>query len=421
MNQRLLLLAAVACGAIFCALFVFHTGFDNGFLPRDVVLLEHAASARGAGDVVASRWVEPFNRPLSQLAFWTEYRLLGFDAGRYVRANVLLHVVNAVLLAWLLIGPLGPQAAAVAALLFALGFGFYGKAILTPGNLPDLLATCFALGTGVVARQAQLARLPQQRAGWMTVAGGLYALALACKESGIMAMVMVGGLLWPHRRSIGSVVRKIAVLVVICIAYLGFQFLGSSGVTRVAENPRIWLSLPLRALRLATFMTIPVVPEVHLTATAGPLLARGVELLDQVRPVLGLVILGLATLWFVRGSGAARWLLVAYLAFLLPFGLIHLPEGALDIRDAYMPATVFCALLAHGLRALWLRSGGFRRFLLVILMFVSLAADVMLVRRLEWSAQAAGEDPGVRARIQEIERAAAAFEAPEAPSLGPPR
>jgi hypothetical protein len=92
----------------------------------------------------------------------------------------------------------------------------------------------------------------------------------------------------------------------------------------------------------------------------------------------------------------------------------------LDIRDAYMPATCFCGLLAYGLRVLWRRSGGLRRVLLTVLVFVSLAADVMLIRRLEWNAQAAGEDPQTRARVEELERAATALETPAPPTLSPP-
>jgi hypothetical protein len=238
----------------------------------------------------------------------------------------------------------------------------------------------------------------------MTIAGGLYALALASKETGIMAMVMIGGLLWPHRRSLGSVIRKISVLVTICIAYLAFQFVGSSGVAQVVRDPGAWIALPVRALRLATYMTIPVMPDPLLGAAGETLLGRGVALLDQVRPVLGLVILGLAALWFVRGSGAARWLLVSFLGFLLPFGLIHLPEGAIDLQHAYLPATLFCGLLAYGLRALWMRSGRLRQVLLSILVFVGLSADVMLVRRLEWTAQSLGEGPENRAQIEALQR-----------------
>jgi hypothetical protein len=403
MNQRLLLLCIVAAGALFCAVFVFAPGFDNGFWRDDFVLVERAMAAQHAPGILWTRWVEPFNRPLAQLGFFVEYRFWGLDTGGYILTNTLLHVINAVLLFWLLQGPLGAQAAAGAALLFALGFGFYGKAVLWAANLPDLLATSFVLGTGIAARRAQLARLPQQRAGWMLFAGVLYGLALACKESGIMAMVLVAGLMWPHRRSFSSMVRKIAVLVAICVLYLVLQLVASSGIARVVQDPGAWLALPLRALRLATFMTLPVLQESPLAATAGPLLGRTIALLTQVRPVLGFVLLVFAAWWFWRGSGAVRWLLASYVAFLLPFGLIHLPEGWLDIRYAYLPATCFCGLLAYGLRALWLKSGRLRRVLLSLLVVAAVAADVTLVRRLEQKYDEFGKSEESRAQTIELQ------------------
>jgi hypothetical protein len=402
-SHRLLLLAAVVAGALFCALFVFSPGFDNGFWRDDFVLLERAEAAREHLPGLWQRWVEPFNRPLAQAAFYLEYRAWGLDAGRYILTNTLLHVVNAALLFWLFQGPLGPQVAAGAALLFALGCGFYGKAVLWAANLPDLLATGFVLATGIAARRAQLARLAPQRAAWMGLAGILFALALASKESGIMALVMVAGLMWPHRRSLGSVVRKIGMLVVIGGIYLTLQLLAGSGISVVLAEPGAWLSLPLRALRLVTFMTLPVLDESPVASAASPLALRIIQLVDQVRPVLGLVLLGLGILWFLRGSGAVRWLLASLAAFLLPFGFIHLPGDWLDIRYAYLPATCFCGLLAYGLRSLWLRSHRMVQALLVVVLLAGIYGDIVLVRRLEAKYDAFGRSEESEARRLELQ------------------
>lgn len=404
MNHRTRLLAAVAFGALFCALFVYAPGFDNGFWRDDFVLLERAEAARTQPAVLGARWVEPFNRPLAQVAFYLEYRVWGLESGRYILTNTLLHVVNAVLLFWLLQTPLGAQAAAGAALLFALGIGFYGKALLWAANLPDLLATGFVLATGIAATRAQLARLAPQRAAWMLVAGMLFAMGLACKESAVMAIIMVGGLMWPHRRSLASVVRKLAVLVAVFGVYVAFQLWNESGLGRVAHDPAVWLALPVRALRQATLMVLPVQADSPLVAALGPLGARAAALIDQIRPALGVVLLGLSAWWFWRGGGAARWLLASYCAFLLPFGLIHLPEGWLDIRYAYLPATCFCGLLGYGLRALWLRAGRVRRMALGLALMLAIAADVTLVRRLEAKYAGFGQSEESQEQLRAMQR-----------------
>jgi len=404
MTHRTRYLLAVALGALLCSVFVFAPGFDNGFWRDDFVLLERAESARTDPSLLGTRWVEPFNRPLAQVAFYFEYRIWGLEPGRYILTNTLLHVVNAILLFWLLQTPLGAQAAAGAALLFALGMGFYGKALLWAANLPDLLATAFVLATGIAATRAQLARLAPQRAAWMGVAGMLFAMGLACKESGIMAIVMVGGLMWPHRRSLASMVRKLAVLVAVCGVYIAFQLLNESGLGRVVHDPAVWLALPLRALRLATVMAVPVQADSPLASALGPLGARAVALLDQIRPAIGLVLLGCGGVWFWRGGGGVRWLLASYCAFLLPFGLIHLPEGWLDIRYAYLPATCFCGLIAYGLRGLWLRVGRVRRMALGLALMAAVAADVTLARRLEAKYEGFGKSEESQEQLRILQR-----------------
>jgi hypothetical protein len=273
-----------------------------------------------------------------------------------------------------------------------LGFGFYGKSVLWAGNLPQLLATTFILATAIAGLRAQLERTPQARLAAMTTAGLFYALALLTNESGIMAIVMVAGLMWPHRRSLSSLVRKLAILVTVCAAYLFMQIVVGSGIGQTLDDLHAWLGLPIRALNLAALMLVPLHSEAAFVTSLSPLATRVLELIDQIRPICGFALLVLYGVWFWRGSGAVRWLLVSYAGFLLPFGFIE-AHGGLDIRYAYLPATCLCGLMAMGFRWLWLRTSRVPRLLLAVALLLALYAEVTLVRRTEARFDAWGRSP----------------------------
>src|SRR5262249_17527302 len=147
----------------FCSFFAFGRSLDNGFWGDDFVVLDHAIAADRDPGVLTEHWIRGFDRPLSQIAFYAEYSLWGLHAGPYRVAHLLLHAVNATLLFALFHGPLGPQVAAGAAILFALGLGFYGDTLFRIASLSQLLVTSFVLGTGIVALRAQLERTPRRR------------------------------------------------------------------------------------------------------------------------------------------------------------------------------------------------------------------------------------------------------------------
>jgi hypothetical protein len=96
--------------------------------------------------------------------------------------------------------------------------------------------------------------------------------------------------------------------------------------------------------------------------------------------------------------------LASFLGFLLPFGLIHMPEGWLDIRYAYLPATCFCGLVAYGLRALWIRAGRMRRLAIGVAVLAMIAVDLTLVRRLEAKYDGFGRSDESQAQLRALQR-----------------
>jgi hypothetical protein len=398
MSLRFWVHAGVALAALFCSFFAFGRSLDNGFWGDDFVVLDHAIAADHDPGVLTQHWVRGFDRPLAQIAFYAEYSLWGLHAGPYRVAHVLLHAVNATLLFALFHGPLGPQVAAGAAILFALGLGFYGDTLFRIANLSQLLVTSFVLGTGIVALRAQLERTPRRRLAATLLAALLFFLALLCHESGTMALVMLGGLMWPHRRNLSSVARKLALLVVIAALYWGLQFLQEASFGGLADVTAPWVTLPVRGLRLAGLMVVPVQPG---TEPQGVLLLhRLLILVDQMRPALGLVLLAAAAFWFLRGPGAVRWLLASWVACLIA---PVLTTTRVDLSEAYLPAVFLCGCVALGFRHLWLHATTLLRGLLAAALVMLLYADAGRVRRSEQAAEESGRSPESEHQLQQLQ------------------
>jgi hypothetical protein len=269
-----------------------------------------------------------------------------------------------------------------AALLFALGFGFYGKAVFWAANLPEMLATAFLLGACIASERLARIAPAQRRVVDLAIVPALFALALACKETGITGLVVIPCLLWLRGAGRRHTLLVLALLAGLTTIYLSIQFATQSGITRVAFDSNRWLILPLRALRLAAFMITPL-QESAILGDGPSAVARVAAVLAQMRTVLGVLLAGVVCVLFVRGSSAVRWLCIALAVFLVPYGFIDLPGSWIDIRYAYLPATCFCALIADGFVALWGRSGRIARVALVALAAVAIVADLVVVRRVE--------------------------------------
>ena len=375
--------AAVAAALLVVIAVMFLPVLHLGFWGEDFFFLRQAHAAQHHPEVLLRRWVEPFNRPLTQAAFFLEFRRWGLWPAGYLLDRLLLHALNSLLLYVLLRRLLGRGTAAGAALLFAAGVGFYGKALMDAVFLGDSLSTFFLLATGVAAGAG--AGSPRRGGQWLGGWGAavLFALALGCKESAIMALVMCAGLVWVRGRGWAAAVRTLLPLALVAVAYGVVQMAGGSGVAAVLRGPQErLLSAPIQGLRLATLMLLPVQPASPLLGSAPAAVRAGVGVLHAARPYLGLALLAAGLVWLWRGPAAVRWLVATFFAFLLPFGLIPLEGDWLQIRYAYLPATMFCGLLALIVRWLWARRTRWGKLLAVVILAAALAGDAVLVRAL---------------------------------------
>ena len=81
-----------------------------------------------------------FSQPILQLTFLAEYRRFGVEPAGYIAVNLLIHTINAFMV-YMLVHMLFPRKrlAVLAAVLFALGVGSYGKVFMSIHRVESLL------------------------------------------------------------------------------------------------------------------------------------------------------------------------------------------------------------------------------------------------------------------------------------------
>jgi len=340
-NQRTGLHLAIAAIALLLGAFAFYTCLDNNFTPEDVAVLQHAQQAQDARSAIWPSWTRSWHRPLEQLFLWYEYQVWGMESWLYLLTRLLLHAANATLVFALFRYPTGAPVGAAAAFLFALGFGFYGTTLFRVTGIGELLALFFVLSAGVAAARAQLLRTAKQRSVSMLIAAVLFLVGLLCHENALMALVVIGGLMWPNRRSVFSVIRKLTLLVLSLFVWIVYQWQQASDPGLLLASPGTWLSMPWHALQIATTMFVPLQPDI-IVGDPATWLSRLAKLLDQTRPVYSLVAAAGMAFWFWRGAGAVRWLMASWFACLLPAGVQAAQTANLPVHQTYLAAAFFC-------------------------------------------------------------------------------
>ncbi|MCY2930175.1 MAG: tetratricopeptide repeat protein [Planctomycetota bacterium] len=131
--------------------------------------------------------------PLTNSAFWVQWRLWGMDPAGYHLANILLHALGAVMV-WRVLERLKVPWAWLGAALFAI----HPVAVASVAWISEL-KNCLSLPLYAAAVLAWLHFEDSRRRGWYVLALGAFGLALAGKTSGVMLPLVLLGLAWWRR------------------------------------------------------------------------------------------------------------------------------------------------------------------------------------------------------------------------------
>ena len=234
-DRRLALRLALPAVA---ALAVYLPSLSGGFLSDDYSLLHffYGADARELAARVAKTFVSgvgpPSNqyRPLTMASFAVNTLLNGADAPAWRLVNVVLHAVNATLVAllsWQIAGP-GTPAARTAAIAAGLAFAWFAPSAEAVSWIAARFDGMALLWMLVAACAFMASRTWWDRFGVMSLVASV--LAFMSKESAAIGPVLIATLAWTRRPGgegfVRSVVRALAAVwpwVVIGAAYFLYR------------------------------------------------------------------------------------------------------------------------------------------------------------------------------------------------------
>jgi hypothetical protein len=270
--------AALVVAAV--TVLVYWPAFVTGFTADDFFILARVKALDGLAHPLSYFGFGFFDyyRPLAFLSHALDWTIWGLNPVGFHLTSVVLHALNAVLV-FVIARRLVGQAALVAMLLFAVHPASH-EAVYWVAARFDLLATAFVLLAIVL--------LWSDRP--LAVAGGVasYAAALLCKESALALPVLAAALdVFVHRRDWRAVIRRLAPLVLVTLAYLLLR--GAATDVLVAGGERRLPKMVMMGGALAALVVIaragglhalvrpaarrPVAVTLTLTAAAGVLMA----------------------------------------------------------------------------------------------------------------------------------------------------
>ena len=338
--------------ALLLAVGVYARSFDNGFRADDFPFLSAVAASPSPLALFAAQADIAFYRPLALALFALEYRLFGLTGGLYLAFNVLLQAAAAGLGLLLLrrLG-LGPLAAGAAAVAFFAGVFHFGKEVTWACTSGGLLGLALLLGALLLA---ELPAEPARRRRPLARTAVLVAIALAAPffhESGLL----IGPLVLLRRLLAGRPVRRadwaLGALLFLPALALWIWATGAAGMD-TAQTTLTGGGLPVVLPRYLRYFGLALLP-VQVAGLDPALATSGARLLSLAQLALGALVAAAcsARLATRRAPAGQRFLAAWALTALLPYALIPVPRGWLELRYLHGAALPLAALAAAALAA----------------------------------------------------------------------
>ncbi len=351
-----------------------------------------------------------FSQPLLQLSFLGQFRLFGMNYGAYIAINLALHALNAFVI-YMLVNMLFNQRrlALLAAVLFALNVGSYGRNLMTLAGQESLLLALLHLLVLYLFIRNDFRREGRLRSSYFVLGLALYSLTGLTRAS---TLALMGGLLaykvfFYHRRNRRPIFSNdllafllLGIFFKIGQSQWGFQH--PSMLTEVDGPLAYTYWSVVDVFRYLNLMVFPL-QEGSLLRDAGGVLQFLHDIRMPIRIFVTLGIVSLSFFGFVFGSQPLRFFVAWTYITILPFSTQSPGTHWLNLTHLYLASVGFCLILAAGALgcANLLAARGWRRLVPFVVPLFFVLTAFSLSYRLDARNRAASRSPEVEALRQE--------------------
>lgn len=419
-RQRWHLVMAFVCLLVS---FAFYSSIlDNGFWHgEDFLVLETAQHLASDPSRLLRHDVIARHHPVTLALYVFEYQTFGLDPRGWYTTNLFLHALNAWLVYWLVTALVTDRRMAVlSGLLFAVGVGSYGKAVMFIAGAENLLiTTLYLLILNLYVRNDLFGqrRLLSVRYALVLI---LFLLVSFAKPT---TFALVGGLMAYQVFFSNGAGRRPwtdARLWILVLAAIGFWAVREATgvvdfhVEMAGGNPFSFaVNFVKNMIQYIIHMFFPIHVS-HLVETSHPLVKTLYAMAPLIRFLIGLSIVSYSLFGFVFGNRTIRFFLAWTFISVLPYCAVRMPEDWLNIRYLYQVSIGFVFIVSAGtmLSTDLLHRRPRRRWLplVVPMMFVVLSGYITARLDEKYESQAAA--PESRAALEQIRATAGPGESP---------
>ena len=354
-----------------------------------------------------------FSQPILQLAFLLEYRFFGLNPSGYIAVNLFIHAFNSFIV-YMLVHMLFHRRpmSVLAAMLFVLGVGSYGKILMGVHHLESLLLAGLHMLVLYFFIRNDFRRDGHILSPLFLIGLGLFLLTGLTRTASfslILTLIAYKAFFFKWRMGRAILSKDLLVFTLVGILFYWAQHHWGYRQPTVFENTTAVEHFSLMSIknifRYLTLMFFPLQQSPILTE-ANALVIGLFKARVFIRFFLALAIVSYSFFGFVFGNKAIRFFIAWTYITLLPFSGQTESGTWLNLSHLYLTSLGFCVVLAAGTRSTCrlLRRAGHRRFIPYLVPLAFVMASVGLAHLLnQQHVQSAHEPKAIAMREQMVQ------------------